>query len=51
MLHAGGAKPPKALSTGTTIVGLIYKVRLLEGRDHAKGADNWNLPWGDASWP
>ena len=26
-LAANGAKPPKATSTGTTIVGVVYKVQ------------------------
>jgi hypothetical protein len=28
-LESSGAKPPKATSTGTTIVGVIFKVRKL----------------------
>ncbi|KAI9031417.1 nucleophile aminohydrolase [Hyaloraphidium curvatum] len=33
MLEASGVKPPKALSTGTTIVGLIYKDGIVLGAD------------------
>ncbi|CEG81870.1 Putative Proteasome subunit beta type [Rhizopus microsporus] len=32
-LEAKGAKPPKATSTGTTIVGLIYKDGVCLGAD------------------